>query len=343
MAEEEAAVHAGAHAGGKGLDALKQKVGPLPLYVWLVVGLGVWYYFQRKNASSATAGGQTDPAGNVGNIDPATGYVYGSPEDQAALAANSGSGGDTSSSTSGSTTSGQYPDNNAWAEAAINYLVGIGIDPTAANEAIQNFLASQQMTSQQQADVNMAIQAIGPPPELPGPVGTPPTPIVKPPPPGTIYATNPPTGLTTGVKTSSTVALKWNKTSNAKGYTVKYGTTSAATGGSQTVTGTSTSVTVTKLKPGTHYYFRVQATPAKTGAAFASVSATTAKTPATTPHPGPIQKPAAKTYTVKKGDTLSGIATRFKYPGGWEALYQKNKKVIGDNPNLIRPGEVLQV
>lgn len=101
----------------KGLDFLKQKVGPLPLGVWLLGGLGVWYYLQRQQASTAAstapAGTATDPAGNTGIIDPLTGYVYDSPQDIAALqqqaadqAALSGatsgtSGGGTDTGTSG--------------------------------------------------------------------------------------------------------------------------------------------------------------------------------------------------------------------------------------------------
>lgn len=44
-------------------------------------------------------------------------------------------------------------------------------------------------------------------------------------------------------------------------------------------------------------------------------------------------------YTIKKGDTLSGIAS--KYGMNWKDLYNKNKSVIGNNPNLIYPGQVL--
>jgi LysM repeat protein len=46
-------------------------------------------------------------------------------------------------------------------------------------------------------------------------------------------------------------------------------------------------------------------------------------------------------YTVRTGDTLSGIATEFAIPGGWPALYAGNRRVIGPDPNLIRPGTVL--
>ena len=46
-------------------------------------------------------------------------------------------------------------------------------------------------------------------------------------------------------------------------------------------------------------------------------------------------------YTVRTGDTLSGIATEFAIPGGWPTLYAGNRRVIGPDPNVIRPGTVL--
>ncbi|WP_236242588.1 transglycosylase SLT domain-containing protein [Streptomyces sp. CC228A] len=47
---------------------------------------------------------------------------------------------------------------------------------------------------------------------------------------------------------------------------------------------------------------------------------------------------SAATYSVVKGDTLFGIAEKHSVSGGWKALYEKNKKAIGDDPSLIRPG-----
>lgn len=44
-------------------------------------------------------------------------------------------------------------------------------------------------------------------------------------------------------------------------------------------------------------------------------------------------------YIVKKGDTLSGIAK--KYHTNWKSLYEKNKNIIGSNPNLIKIGQKL--
>jgi resuscitation-promoting factor RpfA len=45
-------------------------------------------------------------------------------------------------------------------------------------------------------------------------------------------------------------------------------------------------------------------------------------------------------YTVVPGDTLTKIATQAQTPGGWQAIYEKNKQFIGD-PNLIIPGQVI--
>jgi resuscitation-promoting factor RpfA len=48
-------------------------------------------------------------------------------------------------------------------------------------------------------------------------------------------------------------------------------------------------------------------------------------------------------YTVRPGDTLSEIAARYRVSGGWQALYQRNRAVVGDNPHLIFPGQRLNV
>ena len=52
----------------------------------------------------------------------------------------------------------------------------------------------------------------------------------------------------------------------------------------------------------------------------------------------PIQK---KTYTVVKGDNLTKIAR--KYGTTWQKIYEANKSLIGKDPNLIYPGQVLTI
>jgi murein DD-endopeptidase MepM/ murein hydrolase activator NlpD len=50
---------------------------------------------------------------------------------------------------------------------------------------------------------------------------------------------------------------------------------------------------------------------------------------------------AAERYTVVPGDTLSGIAADHHLRGGWPALYAVNRPVVGDDPDLILPGQRL--
>ena len=47
------------------------------------------------------------------------------------------------------------------------------------------------------------------------------------------------------------------------------------------------------------------------------------------------------TYVVQEGDTLSEIAA--KYGKTWQEVYAKNKFVIGNNPNVIIPGQKLNI
>ncbi|MFJ8044433.1 transglycosylase family protein [Kitasatospora sp. NPDC096147] len=51
--------------------------------------------------------------------------------------------------------------------------------------------------------------------------------------------------------------------------------------------------------------------------------------------------PAAGNYTVQAGDTLSGIAAAKGQD--WHQVYQANQSVVGGNPDLIYPGQVLQL
>ena len=46
-------------------------------------------------------------------------------------------------------------------------------------------------------------------------------------------------------------------------------------------------------------------------------------------------------YIVQDGDNLTKIAE--KYNTTWQNLYEKNKNVIGNNPDIIRPGQIIEI
>ncbi|MFE2107210.1 transglycosylase family protein [Kitasatospora sp. NPDC059463] len=46
-------------------------------------------------------------------------------------------------------------------------------------------------------------------------------------------------------------------------------------------------------------------------------------------------------WTVVPGDTLESIADRFGIPGGWPVLYERNRTLLGEDPDLIQPGQDL--
>lgn len=81
------------------------------------------------------------------------------------------------------------------------------------------------------------------------------------------------------------------------------------------------------------------------GAVRPTPYASAAKTPAPVPEKPRLAKkapiPTNGKYTVKSGDTLSGISTVQLGATDWKPLYEANKTVVGSNPNLIFPGQKL--
>ncbi|MFB7663628.1 transglycosylase family protein [Kitasatospora sp. NPDC056138] len=51
----------------------------------------------------------------------------------------------------------------------------------------------------------------------------------------------------------------------------------------------------------------------------------------------------ADSRTVQEGDTLSDIAESRSIPGGWQAIYELNRATIGEDPDLLLPGQVLRL
>jgi len=76
-------------------------------------------------------------------------------------------------------------------------------------------------------------------------------------------------------------------------------------------------------------------------ASSASSNSTPASTGTTTSTATP--QTGSGNYTVKSGDTLSSIAAANGVSGGWESLYQANASTVGSNPNLIYPGQKLEI
>ncbi len=67
---------------------------------------------------------------------------------------------------------------------------------------------------------------------------------------------------------------------------------------------------------------------------------------AASPTPDFLNKPAPAVatdkYTVKSGDSLSKIAkAHYGDAMKWKALYEANKGLIGENPDMIQPGQEL--
>ncbi|WP_419997848.1 LysM peptidoglycan-binding domain-containing protein [Streptomyces boninensis] len=58
---------------------------------------------------------------------------------------------------------------------------------------------------------------------------------------------------------------------------------------------------------------------------------------------GTLAASAANAYTVEKGDTLSDIAADHGYGSDWQRLYEDNKKTVGGDPDLILPGQELDI
>ncbi|MFD7528830.1 peptidoglycan DD-metalloendopeptidase family protein [Streptomyces sp. NPDC059849] len=82
--------------------------------------------------------------------------------------------------------------------------------------------------------------------------------------------------------------------------------------------------------------------PAKTSPDRAASGRTTAKRTSAPATPTTIPG-KRESYTVARGDSLSAIAASERVRGGWQHLYAQNREVVGDDPDLILPGQRLSL
>ena len=219
-----------------------------------------------------TSGNPSDPY----SLDPASGMTYG--DEGAGSYAGAGYGYYGSGSPGGGypTAPGGYSTNAQWAQAAEDYLVNsTGADATTVAAALGKYLTGGAITPDQQVIVNSAIAFEGFPP-VSGPNGYPPSMQVSQPSGGGGGgggggAVNPVSGLHASARDTQ-IDVSWSASAGATGYQL------TAMDGSKVIdqrTTTATRATVFHLKRKTHYTISVLAQPAASGAAPATVSATT--------------------------------------------------------------------
>lgn len=177
-------VHVPHHGGNNLTGSLGHKLGPLPVWVWGLVGglaFGAVYYVHKKKADAAklastqnsgSAFGSTDSSSNGGNA--------------GELATTGGSAG----------MGGANQSLAQWAANAVNWLIGQGTSPSDATNALSAYINGATLTPDQTTLVNQALANFGAPPSGILPVNTASTPAAtvsddwRSPPAGTIVLTD---------------------------------------------------------------------------------------------------------------------------------------------------------
>jgi hypothetical protein len=220
--------------------------------------------------------------------------------------------------------------NQAWGAQAFNWLVGTGADGGVVDTAIRQYLDGNALTAQQQGLITQALTKFGQTPE-----GLPAAPDAPPP----------------------AVAPGFYQGGNAVYQVYADGSADWLTGAEYNALGKPATIKITADSPiwsqlhlignknpnvASGFGYQAPAAVPKPAPAPAPRPA-----PAPAPRPAPAPAPApppARTYVVRAGDSLSRIAARFWEPWiTWQSLYNANRGVIGSNPNLIRPGQVLVI
>lgn len=244
-------------------DVIKTPFGTVPKKKAMIGGaiaaviLAVVVYRARQNA--ATSGGAIPEA----EINPATGYPYGSAEDAAALAQqagyiSAGGSGGGGGGGGGVTIPGEGFVNNAqWSQAVIQYMTDNGLveDSAMLAGALGKYLSGKPLSDAEESLVQQAIAIEGKPP-VSGSDGYPPS-IRKLPtgttPSGTVTLTAP-TGYKVLYADQRTVTISWTPVNGALYYEVQ--STSPLTSVYTSQTGR---LSMFPLLPGTAYHWHIRA------------------------------------------------------------------------------------
>jgi hypothetical protein len=183
------------HVTTKGIEAELKRI---PAWGWGVIAgvaalVGIWW-FHRHEAATTDASGQPVATDTSGLVDSslASGDVGGS-------AANGYTAADQAAAA--------FSTNGAWEAAVVAWLTSQGNSPLTVQQAVEDYLNGNPLTSAEQALVNQAIAHYGIPPEGTAPLGsnappvdsTPPADSTPPPdttPPPVFNGGNPPIGGT---------------------------------------------------------------------------------------------------------------------------------------------------
>lgn len=188
-----------------------------------VVVVGVAYYRHKQNTANASASAVTDP----NSIDPATGYAYGSTQDQSALTANAtdtaaynASGGGNTGTSTPIQAYGPPSSNGAWTQQATAYLVDtVGLASASVSAALAKYISGEAVTDAEKSIIEQAIASEGLPPQA-GSLGYPPNIKLT----AQSGATHPklatPTGVKVTNKTTQTGHLYWSPVNHATHYSV---------------------------------------------------------------------------------------------------------------------------
>lgn len=140
----------------EGTKALTNGAKSVPPWVWIAaVGGGVVFAYVSSRKKGGTTNTDTTQPGAL---------VY------TGVGGNDGNTGGTDT-----TTSTGFQTNEAWAQAAKNYLISQGVDGKEASDAIDLYINAQALNNKQNAMISTVVRALGAPPQSLPPVTGQPT------------------------------------------------------------------------------------------------------------------------------------------------------------------------